>query len=160
MQVSKKDVVRIVEGIWDAVLQVKVQTDATAVSTSSGRCMNASVNILGAWEGTVAIKCPEGLARVYASIMFDLEETELQQADLRDALGELANMTAGGYKSMASSLGECALALPIIAEGADLSVAYPGCDVLLEVDFFCRGYRMTVIVLERVAAVGALRDSA
>ena len=74
------------------------------------RHLSASVQISGGWEGTVLVSCPEALAQRVAGVMFDTPEAS--DDEIRDALGEVANMTAGNVKALVESY--CRLSLPAV----------------------------------------------
>ncbi|MEQ1565088.1 MAG: chemotaxis protein CheX [Myxococcota bacterium] len=58
------------------------------------------VTISGSWSGQVAFWCSPALARRVAATMFGCAEAEVPEADLCDAVGELANITGGNLKAL------------------------------------------------------------
>ena len=61
--------------------------------------LTAMVGFAGAYMGLAAIHCSEKFARRVGGSMLSLEEDKLSHEDIRDALGEIANMIAGHYKA-------------------------------------------------------------
>lgn len=60
----------------------------------------ARVDIHGEWEGSVELSCSTTVARRVASVMFATPESELSDADISDAVGELVNVVGGSIKSI------------------------------------------------------------
>ncbi|MFY0408590.1 chemotaxis protein CheX [Solicola sp. PLA-1-18] len=76
------------------------------VQTIRGR-----VTILGAQSCVVEVRLSLDGARLLAQAMFDLDPDVTSESDVRDAVGELANIVAGNTKSLADS--DLALGLPL-----------------------------------------------
>jgi CheY-specific phosphatase CheX len=113
------------------------------------RHLSASVQISGGWDGTVLVSCAEGLARKVAATMFDVEESTTTDDEIRDALGEVANMTAGNVKALVESY--CRLSLPMVAEGRELAISIPGSRVVAQASFDCNDAPLTIEVYEKAA---------
>lgn len=60
----------------------------------------AKIEIAGSSTRYIALAAPELTARKIAAAMFQMEEVELSDADLRDALGEVTNMMGGSAKGV------------------------------------------------------------
>lgn len=98
--------------------------------------VTASIAIGGAWVGTVVLGCPRSLATLAAAGMFDVAVTDLDERDVLDAMGEIANVVGGSVKGVVSSLGDCTLSLPIVSVGAQV---VPGSHAVVRVSFACAG---------------------
>ena len=79
--------------------------------------------------------------------MFGMEPEEPEASDVRDTVGELANMAGGNVKSTLS--GSCQLSLPSVTEGLSYEINVPGSKVSERVAFHCEGSLVVVAVLER-----------
>jgi chemotaxis protein CheX len=86
--------------------------------------------------------------------MFAMEEDELDEELVGDAVGELANIAAGNIKGMLVEA--CKLGLPTVIRGSDYRVSVPGTSIVLEATFECDGDRFSVAVQSPTAlpAVG------
>lgn len=74
--------------------------------------------------------------------------------DIRDALGELANMLAGNVKALLPE--PCAISLPAVAFGPDHHVSVVGTSPVATVAFTCAGERLFVTLLHQsVTRAGA-----
>ena len=56
------------------------------------------VHITGGWEGSVVVQCEDELARRLAAAMFGSDSASVTPQEVSDAMGELANITAGNVK--------------------------------------------------------------
>jgi chemotaxis protein CheX len=149
----------IVETIWGSTLALPVAPGAAAAAAfASQRTYAGVVQITGAWDGAVAVHCPEPLARRAATAMLGIAAPDVSVADIQDTLGELANMTGGNLKALLPE--PCVLGLPVVVEGSDLRMRLPGSQLLLQCAFSSDDQPFVVSVLERAPAgapVGAAR---
>ena len=63
---------------------------------------------------SLILRCRREAAARWAASMFNRSANETSQEDVRDALGELANMVAGNVKGILA--GESRLSLPVVGE--------------------------------------------
>jgi chemotaxis protein CheX len=75
------------------------------------------IGFCGDLKGFLAIHCPSAVARGVTAGMLAMEVTELNE-DVKDAIGEVANIVAGGLKAaLASDNKKIELAIPTTAIG-------------------------------------------
>lgn len=85
--------------------------------------ITAMVGLTGAYSGLVCLHAPIGLAISFTSGMLGMEVTEFDD-DVRDAIGEIANMTAGSFKQHLSSGGaDIKLSTPSVVSGKEYFVS-------------------------------------
>src|ERR1044072_8416566 len=113
---------QIVADIWTSMLGFPVEARGAPVDGNGTRHLSASVQISGGWEGTVLVSCPEAPAQRVAGVMFDTPDAS--DDEIRDALGEVANMTAGNVKALVESY--CRVSGPMVAEGKGSAISIPG----------------------------------
>lgn len=85
--------------------------------------VSASVSVTGGWSGHVVFSCGEGIGRTIAAGLLMAEETDINDEDLSDAMGEVANVIGGNVKSVMP--GPSKLSLPVAVIGSSRS-ARPG----------------------------------
>lgn len=86
-------------------------------------CVTAMVGLAGTYNGLVCLHAPLNLAMVFTSGMLGMEVKEFDD-DVRDAIGEIANMAAGSLKQHLSSGGaDISLSTPSVVAGKEYSVA-------------------------------------
>jgi chemotaxis protein CheX len=79
--------------------------------------LSSLIGLGGDIKGILAVHCPEAVALGITAAMLGMEVTELGE-DVKDAIGEIANMVAGGLKaSLAASGKKVELAIPTTVVG-------------------------------------------
>jgi CheY-specific phosphatase CheX len=151
MTVQDQDIREITSAVCNAVLQV----DAGARLESekprlAGTVMTGCVQISGAWEGAVLIQVPMSVARAAAATMFETQPSETSQDEVRDALGELANMIGGNIKALLP--GPTQLSLPVVVEGERSALSIRDVEVVRAVWFVAYGEEFLVTLLSRNSA--------
>ena len=130
----------IVNNAFTTVLSLDPILNPAAMVVSRGQpYLTSTVQITGAWKGVVSISVPVELGVHIAAIMFDEEQDCIDSDDLEDALGEVSNIVSGSFKSTRDGI--CHLGLPVVTQGIDYVVRFPGshvaCDVGFEVNDYC-----------------------
>jgi len=105
------------EGVFATMLAKPVCLSTVADGTPStvhAGSIVANVALRGEQEGTVSLVCHPGAARTLAaSLLMADEPSTLDEAEVLDAIGECANMVAGGLKTrVLDPLGTWALGTP------------------------------------------------
>ena len=146
MQVAEKDICLLTESIWRSVLGLDVSR-VEERPKSGQRTLTGCVQITGTWEGAVTLDCSAALARRVAGIMFGVTPEAAASDEMKDALGEMTNMTGGNIKNLLPS--PSLLSLPSVTEGLDYTVSVPGGRLIGQVAFDCLGEPLRVSLLER-----------
>lgn len=102
-------VAELTKVVWATVLGLPVLPREQGAEVAEGD-VTTSVDIGGAWEGTVSITFSRALARQLAASMFAYDDGEVSTDELVDALGELANIVGGNVKGFLP--GPCRLSVP------------------------------------------------
>lgn len=148
MQFIEKEICEYTESIWSSILSLKAIPDSNGNGNSENDfALAGCVHITGAWEGTVTIDFPMSLAKQVASIMFSLNNGDVDKSLIQDALGELTNMTGGNIKSLLPE--PCYLSLPAVAF-TDSNMRVPGSELVTNVTFKCSGENFRVSLLKKV----------
>src|SRR5580700_7342784 len=88
---------QLAQNIWVAVFSASLEAAVDTVLDPSN-LLSSSIQITGSWEGIVVLRCPAGLARELAGMIFGPEE--IADAEIFDALGELTNLLAGALQPL------------------------------------------------------------
>ncbi len=144
MPFTEDDLCKITTSVWESILGLDLQRcpQPVCLANEPERFMTGYTHITGAWEGTVSVQCAMGLARRAASIMFSKPLESITESEMRDALGELANMIGGNLKTLMPV--PSALSLPSVIEGLDDEPMEP----LSQITWFCGGTPVRVVVRE------------
>src|SRR5512140_3147139 len=122
MLIHQSDVCQMTNEIWTGMLQIDLQP-ASGEKVKGSRAIGACVQITGAWEGAVRVDCSLDLARLATSRFLAVDPSEVAIEQIRDAMGELANMSAGSVKPLLPR--PCQLSLPSVADGTDYTLSVP-----------------------------------
>lgn len=83
----------------------------------------ALVGFTGEYNGTISIFCHFNMALKIASNMLGMP-LDVINGDVKDAVGEVANMIAGNVKTkLAETFGEMTLTIPLVIAGNSLSIS-------------------------------------
>lgn len=105
-----QDFVAMVGEIWSSLLMPEPIEEPDLLPM--GEVLAGYVDISGGWHGRVVVETTNAGAVAIAASMFDLTAEDLAEADLVDAVGELANIVGGSVKSCID--GHSALSLPAV----------------------------------------------
>ena len=145
MFIGPDDVREMTSQIWGGMLELELKPTATESDKPGG--IGACVQITGAWEGAVRVDCDQRLAQLATSRFLGVSPEEVAIDQIRDAMGELANMSAGTVKPLLPA--PCQLSLPTVADGSDYNFTVPHGEVILASAFECQGWPMKITILQR-----------
>ena len=123
-EVSVDILAQIVESVFSTMMDLEV-TPGEAPHTRSQDRLTSSVQLTAdQWNGAVLLECSKRQACAFAGRILAMEPPDEVDSDVRDMLGELANMIGGNLKSgMAPGV---RLSMPIVTEGADYDMTVCG----------------------------------
>jgi len=133
--------------IWESTLGLEVRPIPGAGLSEQETCIVIGrVQITGAWLGTLLLECSEELAQDVARIMFSLDSGEPTRQEIRDALAEITNITAGNFKSLVGS--HCQLSMPQVTDRVNDQPTAPEDAVITRQAFDCHGKPFVVTILD------------
>ncbi len=99
--------------------EISGKGEGLAVETNLVSC----IGLAGDLKGLVAIHCPAAVALDITGAMLGMDVEELGE-DCKDAIGEIANMVAGGLKTaLVSSARNVELAIPVTVIGSSFRMS-------------------------------------
>lgn len=150
MEFEQDTISALASDIWSSMLGIDLFPGNGAMETlGHDRTLTGIVQITGDWAGAVTIRCPTAVAKAFAGAMFGCEGDDLGMDEVRDAIGELCNMTGGSVKGLVP--GECQLGIPAVAEGIDYSLTVPRGQAVVNVGFEYEGEPVEIVVYETAA---------
>ena len=110
-----------------------------------------AVGFIGDVNGLIYLHLEDGFAKAVTCKLLGLEPSDVEaESDevVNDAVGELTNMTVGGFKNALCDLGlPCKLTIPSILRGSNFSIE-PVADAMRHIyQFEVDGHRMTADLL-------------
>jgi chemotaxis protein CheX len=150
-QISEADLVSVVDEIFGSMagMEMTLSPSIIAFGVGTGHVVSA-VQIVGDWQGAVRLDIDLELARRACANLVGLEPAELSTQDIRDAAGELANMTGGSVKALCSPTSR--LSLPSVAMGRDFEFAVSQGTVVQQISFLHACGGLTVSIIEKESA--------
>ena len=126
MEFAKK-IIKTTEEIFNTMIFMEISPgEPLADEKREISChVSAMIGLTGDFSGMLSIHCPGpvGLAITGAMLGMDLEEIS---ADVKDALGEIANMMAGGLKeAFAAENIALEIAIPTAISGKSYTISSP-----------------------------------
>lgn len=147
---TDSEIREIATSVWETMLGLSIEDTAQQAAESY---VTSFVQISGAWQGAVAVELSLRLARVSAAALFGKDESELKDDEIKDAVGEIANVIGGNFKALVP--GPSVLSLPIHVRGRanGLPAAKTGL-VHAEARFQSASEPVRVVVFEESAGSG------
>jgi chemotaxis protein CheX len=94
------DLAQIAGTVFSTMMGLEIgSVDTTVGLGGAAGLVTAAVYLAGAWQGAVLIHCSRQQACEFAGCFLGMPAPETLTDDVRDVLGELANMIAGNLKS-------------------------------------------------------------
>jgi len=147
MTITSDDLCRLTRAIWESTLDLVVlPIPEPSRPERRASMVTGSIQIVGTWLGTVLLECSEKLAKQVARAMFGLDGEEPTAEEVRDALAEITNVTAGNLKSLLS--GQCQMSTPEVKECGLDGPLRPDKIVITRQAFSCQGELLFVTLLE------------
>jgi chemotaxis protein CheX len=146
LPLSRNDVVRITQEIWGSMLCLDL-IPVWSVWREDQVGVVGCVQIVGAWEGAIRLDLSPALATKAAAAFIGVQPAEVSPDEIKDAAGELANITAGSIKILLPAPSH--LSLPVAADGTDYKIRIKGGRRLLQAAFDHLGEGLLVTILER-----------
>ncbi|MCA9033622.1 MAG: chemotaxis protein CheX [Planctomycetaceae bacterium] len=113
MSIDAHTLQQVVNDVCAGMLGLSMEP-AEAVSCDEADALSAVIRISGGWNSLVQVLTPMTTARVIASRMFATDESDLTEADILDAVGEIVNMVGGNLKGIVEV--DSSLSLPCVGQ--------------------------------------------
>lgn len=147
-ELSKDDLIAAVDEIFSSMAGMQLTPSETIVGPDreAGYIVSA-VQIVGVWQGAVRLDTDIGLAREACAKLLGVSPADLSQDDIRDAAGELANITGGSVKALLAPT--CSLSLPTVVIGKNYEFSLPQGRVIQESSFCHESGNILVSIIEK-----------
>jgi chemotaxis protein CheX len=147
-EISRDELVGVVDEIFSSMAGIQLVPSASEVRTDAHRSgITSAVQIVGVWQGAVRLDIDMGLARRACASLLGVEPAELAAEDVRDAAGELANITGGSVKALLAPT--CGLSLPSVVMGQDYEFSLLQGKVIQELGFTHESGTLLVSIIEK-----------
>jgi chemotaxis protein CheX len=132
--VSAEMLAQTVEAVFLNMLSLEVFPGDTPWAPSCDQ-LTSAVHLSGVWNGALLFECDRRQACLFAGRILSMDAPEAVTDEVRDVLGELANMIGGNIKSaLAAGL---SLSMPSVTDGSDYGLRVCGSEVQDRLGFDC-----------------------
>jgi chemotaxis protein CheX len=131
-----KDIIcRAVEEIFSTMILMDIAPREEPTNSAEGQMLSGMVGFAGDLKGTILLHLPEAVALAITNAFLELDLDEIN-SEVKDAIGELANMVAGGIKFLLPEDGQSIqLSIPSVISGRKYSCGTPGSHECVRVGF-------------------------
>ena len=143
-EVTLEGLAQIVESVFVTMMELEVFTGGTTWRASGDR-LTSVVQLTGEWNGAVLLECSKRQACQFAGRILCMDPPDAVDDDVRDVLGELANMIGGNMK--AGMPATVRLSMPTVMDGGDFELRFCGSQVRERLSFECADGHFWVTVL-------------
>ena len=133
-QIQPSEVIQVVESVFDTMLSLTVNQEGTPWFPSADR-LTSALHLAGDWNGAVLLECSRSQACRLAGRFLSQDPPESVDDDVRDVLGELANMIGGNLKCVLTR--GIRLSMPSVVDGSDYSMRVCGAEVRERIALGC-----------------------
>ena len=144
--ISVDDLTEITREVWGSFLDPDLGNPLVPVPAEGAGDVSAAVSVTGAWRGHVVVECSTAASRSVAAALMGIEAAEVTDADVVDALGELANIIGGNVKSLLPA--PSALSLPHVVIASQAQSLWPAVSELCRLSTTWLDEPVSISVLE------------
>lgn len=111
------------QDVFSTMLSLDLKRETFSASESIQSNLTSMIGLGGGLRGVLAIHCPAAVAKAITAGFIGMEVEELDE-DVKDAIGEIANMVAGNLKVSCAAVGvDVELAIPTSIVGEKFRVS-------------------------------------
>lgn len=142
-----------VHEIFSNMVMLDITTLAEAPAPMSGDMLTGMIGLAGDLQGSILVHLPTAVAIAITSAFLGLELDAVDD-DVKDAVGEMANMVAGGVKYLLPpDKQDVALAIPSVVYGKGYSCEATGRFETTSVQFELESGRFTIEIQTRAQVI-------
>lgn len=148
MSFNEDNIREITESVWSTMLGMPLEAHWGSIPPGPAQLQVASwVNISGVWSGAITIACSSLAARRAAGAMFGMAPEEASAEEVKDAMGEVANIIGGNLKGLLQ--GPATLSLPSVIELIDAAALPNEGDAVRMARFESEGEPLVVKIITK-----------
>lgn len=134
LDIYRHDLARIVQSVFKTMMDLDAGESDGPWDHAPG-IVTSAVHFAGAWRGATLVECHAPQACEFAVRFMGVDLPAAVDDDVRDVMGELANMVAGNLKSLLPRGVD--LSMPCVVEGTDYSLHVCGINAVERMTFSC-----------------------
>lgn len=118
-------IIASISEIFETMIMMEISAGeaVTGQDVSISSNVTGTLGLAGGFKGALAVHCPDEAAKAITGSFLGMEVEEIDE-DVKDAIGELVNMVAGGIKSSLAQDGlDLQLSIPMAITGKSFRIA-------------------------------------
>jgi CheY-specific phosphatase CheX len=124
VQIQREEIEQVAGSVFTAMMGLEMREAPASIVPEDAETLTAMVFLTGAWQGAVLVQCDPEDARQFAGCFLGEPAPEEVTSDVRDVLGEIANMIAGNFKCTLRP--GIRVSVPSVVSGTDYTVRLCG----------------------------------
>jgi chemotaxis protein CheX len=147
----RTNLAQIVVSVFQTMLNLELAPVDTSWETRPDT-LTAAIYFAGRWKGAVLLECSHSQAFEFTRRLMSIDPPACINDDVRDTMGELANMLAGNLKSVLPH--GVGLSMPSLVEGTDYSLRICGGNLVDRIAFSSATGVIWVTLIELLDGAG------
>ena len=154
-KIGSEELAGVVDEIFGSMAGIQLAPSAKLIAPDKTTgYITSAVQIVGDWQGAVRLDIDLELARRVCANLMGVDANNLSPQDIRDAAGELANMTGGSVKTLCAP--SCGLSLPSVVTGRDYEFSLSQGTLVQASSFWHECGALTVSIIEKQKSPGGM----
>jgi chemotaxis protein CheX len=154
IDMHREQMVQLFGDVFRTMLRIEISPEAEEAAAShlaaADPVVTSAVYFAGSWKGATLLECSLDTAIFFTGRLMSGSDPSGFDDDVRDCLGELANMLGGNIKAILPDGVE--LSIPTVIEGRNYSVRLCGAHSFARMPFASEAGPFVVILVEAGAA--------
>ncbi len=152
LETSRGTAINVTQEIFSTMLGIKVWTVECATDGNQAHTVVGAIHYAGPWKGVLLLECQPLQASAFTAKLTGISPPDSVDDDVRDALGEIANMIAGNLKTILPP--GTVLSAPAVVEGSSFTLKVCGGNDSLRLEFDSSTGPFTVTLVQMLDQTG------
>lgn len=145
--ITEDEIIIIAQNVLGTMFHIEAFPEGVAIEERIfDPAFTGCVQISGQWQGAVLVQGTSQLEKFLAAVFFELDESEVSNADVRDAIAEITNMIGGNIKGQVPN--PSFLSIPSVTVGNDFDFHLAGATIVNQAVLNCLGEPLRIVLCE------------
>jgi chemotaxis protein CheX len=144
----RETAVHVAQEIFSTMLAIETWPVERAPGHEQAHTVVGAIHFAGPWKGVLLLECQPLQAAAFTAKLMGIAPPDNVDDDVRDAIGEVANMLAGNLKSILPS--GTALSAHTVVEGSSFTMKVGGGNDSLRIEFDSSAGPFSVTLVQMV----------
>ena len=152
LETHRETAVNITQEIFSTMLGIEARPVVPAPGGEQAHMVVGAIHYAGPWKGVLLLECQPLQASAFTAKLIGISPPDSVDDDVRDAIGEIANMIAGNLKTILPL--ETVLSAPAVVEGSSFTLKVCGGNDSLRIEFDSSTGPFTVTLVQMLDQIG------